>query len=282
MHPRFADFPTALTAHARIVRLGADAIPALLVHPDWETPCPTLLWFHGRTATKELDSGRYLRLLRKGIASCAIDLPGHGERPGPKLHDPEQTIGVLTQGIGEIDAITEALADPSYEGVFDLDRLALGGMSAGGMIALRRLCDPHPFAAALVEATTGRLSDLYFPGPSMPHTTRPIEVSRDAVEAIDPSCHLDTWEPLPLLAIHATTDQMIPFETQRAFLDDLRIHYHARNADPALVELLSFTETGAPAEHAGFGKFGTEAKNTATDFLARHLLGESTTSRARL
>jgi len=281
MHPRFAAFPSALTARARIVRLGDDDIPALLVHPDWETPRPTLLWLHGRTATKELDPGRYLRLMRAGIASCAIDLPGHGERPGPKLHAPEQTIGVLTQSIGEIDRIIEALADPGYEQLFDLDRLALGGMSAGGMITLRRLCDPHPFTAALVEATTGRLTDLYFPTTTTTHTTtpaptapatRPTTFSREAVEAIDPSRHLDTWEPLPLLAIHATTDQIIPFETQQAFLDDLRVHYHARNADPGLIELLSFHDTGAPSEHAGFGRFGTEAKNAATDFLAKHLL----------
>jgi len=33
---------------------------------------------HGRTANKELDPGRYLRLIRAGIAVCAIDLPGHG------------------------------------------------------------------------------------------------------------------------------------------------------------------------------------------------------------
>ena len=280
MHPRFAAFPTALAAQARITRLGAGEIPALLVHPDWRTPRPTLLWLHGRTAHKELDPGRYLRLMRDGIASCAIDLPGHGERPGPRRHDPTHTIDFAIEAVGEIDGIIEALAEPHIEGaaehVFDLDRLAIGGMSAGGMIALRRLCDPHPFRCALVEATSGRLTEMYFP-PHAPHAPLtapapwPVQHPREKVDALDPSHHLDGFEPIPLLAIHATTDQLVPFGTQQRFIDDLRVHYHAMGADPALVGFLTFTDTGAPQEHAGFGKFGAQAKDAATDFLVRHL-----------
>lgn len=274
MHPRFAAFPSALVSQARNVRLGPGQIPALLVHPDWQTPRPTLLWLHGRTASKELDPGRYLRLMRAGIASCAIDLPGHGERPGPKRHDPKHTIDFSIEAVGEIDTIIEALAEPGLadapEGVFDLDRLAIGGMSAGGMVALRRLCDPHPFRCALVEATSGRLTELYFPT----DTTRdpwPIVHLRDKVEALDPSHHLDGFEPIPLLAIHATADQLVPYDVQRRFIDDLRVHYHAMGADPRRIDFLTFTDTGAPQEHAGFGKFGAQAKDAATDFLVKHL-----------
>lgn len=279
MHPRFATLPAALASRARNVGLGPDEIPALLVHPDWATPAPTLLWLHGRTATKELDPGRYLRLLRAGIATCAIDLPGHGRRPGPRLHDPKHTIDFATHAVGEIDAVLEALGDPrtdpGLDHAFDLDRLAIGGMSAGGMIALRRLCNPHPFCAALVEATSGRLSDLYFPPGDAGRNTRrePAQIGRfrEKVEALDPSRHLDAWEPIPLLAIHATTDEMVPFETQLDFLDDLRVHYRALRADPNLVELLTYTDTGAPQEHAGFGRYGAEAKSAATGFLVAHL-----------
>ncbi len=272
MHPRFAAFPSALVSKARNVRLNPGNIPALLVHPDWERPAPTLLWFHGRTVTKELDPGRYLRLLRAGIATCAIDLPGHGERPGPKLHDPRHTIDVLAQGTAEIDTIIEALADPEYADIFDLDNLAIGGMSAGGMIALRRLCDPHPFSAALIEASSGSLAYLNFPPIDAQGRPVPLSQLRERIEAIDPARHLDTWQPLPLLAIHATTDQLIPYETQRAFIDDLRTHYKAHKTDPDQIELITYTNTGAPGEHAGFGKFGADAKTAATDFLTRHLL----------
>ena len=271
MHPRFATFPAALASQARNVRLGPAQIPAVLAHPDWATPAPTFLWWHGRTVSKELDPGRYLRLIRAGVAVCALDLPGHGERPGPQLHDPKHTIEVVTQAVAEIDGVVEALADPDLGALFDLDRIALGGMSAGGMVTLRRLCDPHPFRAALVEATSGRLSDLYFPPPDSGRKPWPIDHPREAVEAIDPSHHLSTWRPIPLLAINATTDRVVAFETQRDFLDDLRTRYRSLGDDPDQVELLAFTDTGAPNEHAGFGKFGNDAKNAATDFLARRL-----------
>lgn len=272
MHPRFAMFPKALAEKARNVRLGPKRIPTVLAHPDWESPAPTLIWLHGRTVSKELDPGRYLRLLRAGIASCAIDLPGHGEREGPELHDPEHTVDVVTQAVGEIDGVVDALSDPSHGRIFDNHRLALGGMSAGGMITLRRLCDPHPFRAALVEATTGRLTDLYFPATESGGRPWPVRHAREKVEAIDPALHLATWRPIPLLAIAATTDQMVPFSTQERFIQDLRTHYTASGADPSQIELVTFTDTGAPGEHAGFGRFGAHAKDAATDFLRRHLL----------
>jgi len=271
MHPRFAAFPRALAENSRNVRLGAARIPAVLAHPDWERPAPTLIWLHGRTVSKELDPGRYLRLIRAGVAVCALDLPGHGERDGPRLHEPRHTLDVVTQAVGEIDHVIDALALRPYETLFDLDRLALGGMSAGGMITLRRLCDPHPFQAALVEATSGRLTDLYFPPPGSGRTPWPIDHPREKVEALDPSRHLGRWRPIPLLAIGATTDRVVAFETQERFIEDLREHYRDIGADPNLVELLAFTDTGAPSEHAGFGKFGNDAKNAATDFLRARL-----------
>jgi len=75
---RFSRLPSSLASRAKSVRFGD--VPALLAHPDWETPAPVVLWMHGRTVSKELDPGRYLRWVRAGIAACAVDLPGHGER----------------------------------------------------------------------------------------------------------------------------------------------------------------------------------------------------------
>lgn len=276
MHPRFAQFPSALAAQAKITRLGPSSIPALLVHPNWQTPAPTLLWLHGRTVSKELDPGRYLRLLRAGIATVAVDLPGHGEREGPNRTTPEHTVEVLTQAIGEIDHIVNAISSPASgaefaAGAFDTSRIAIGGMSAGGMITLRRLCDPHPFAAAVVEATTGRLADLYFPAEGTPRRPWPIDHPRDRVDAIDASQHLDNWRPIPLLALSTTTDRVVPIETQQQFIDDLRAHYATQRADPDQIEFKTYSDTGAPEEHAGFGKFGNDAKNTATEFLVRCL-----------
>lgn len=267
MHPRFAQFPRALAEKARIVRLGPSSIPALLVHPDWDSPAPALLWLHGRTVSKELDPGRYLRLMRAGIASVAIDLPGHGEREGPGLHAPEHSVEVVGRAVGEIDEVLDALRAPPHDAHFDTERLAIGGMSAGGMVTLRRLCEPHPFRAALVEATSGRLTDLYFPGEGASGRPWPVAHERDAVEAIDPSRYLEGWRPVPLLALHASGDEVVPLDTQREFIEDLRRHYRDRGADPDRVRLITFDRTGAPREHAGFGRHGAAAKDAGTEFL---------------
>lgn len=282
MIDRFAQLPESLRSLARTERLGSAGTPTLLIHPDWRTPRPVVLWMHGRTAHKELDAGRYLRWLRAGvatepdsiptaarggIATCAIDLPGHGERFDRVLQHPERTLDVLEQMLGEIDHVLEALADPRFDGAFDLDRVAIGGMSAGGMVTLRRLCDEHPFRCAAVEGTTGCLHALYANG-------GPWNVRHDdaQLERLDVERRVGAWRAVPLLALHAEHDEIVPVELQRRFIVRVKSHYAAVGADPALAELVTFGPTGAPQEHAGFGRFGNEAKNVQTAFLTRHLL----------
>src|SRR5262245_21917996 len=131
MIERFARFPAYLAERSRSVRLAGE-IPALLAHPDWERPAPAVVWLHGRTVNKELDPGRYLRWIRAGIAACAIDLPGHGERFEERMQAPSASLELFERTIPEIDRTVEALADPEYRGAFDRERLAIGGMSAGG------------------------------------------------------------------------------------------------------------------------------------------------------
>jgi hypothetical protein len=57
--------PRSLVAQSRVLRLGRANTPTLLIHPRFNKeaekplePVPFLLWLHGRTAQKELDSGR--------------------------------------------------------------------------------------------------------------------------------------------------------------------------------------------------------------------------------
>lgn len=269
MDARFQTFPSALREKARIERL-AD-VPALIAHPDWESPAPVMLWMHGRTVTKELDAGRYLRWIRAGIAAVSLDLPGHGEREGPRLHSPDDTPSVLEQMVGEIDDVLEALRTHEEAEKFDLSRIGIGGMSAGGMATLRRLCDEHPFRCAAVESTTGWLAELYEPTLT---AGRPWPSSHDAedVERIDPMRHLEGFRPIPLLALHSEADEIVPIGGMRAFLDELRERYADKGADPEMIELKTWPETGAPSEHAGFGKVASEAKNLQVEFLKSHLV----------
>ena len=277
MSPSFTKLPRSVRDHARTARLGRAGAPALLAHPDWMTPSPVCVWLHGRTVSKEMDPGRYARWLKAGIAVCAIDLPGHGERANPPRHGPECTLEVIAQAVLEIDSIVESLGSPKYNDAFDLSRVALGGMSMGGMIALRRLCEPHKFVCAAVEATSGNLKDLYFPRPDDETKPWPVDHDPAVVAELDPSEHLDApgggFEPLPLLVLHSESDEMVPWRVQERFLARLREHFAARGVSEELIEVQTWPETGAPGEHVGFGRMSNDAKNMQTTFLKRCFFG---------
>jgi len=232
----------------------------MLVHPHWDaaTPVPVVIWMHGRTVTKEVDPGRYLRWMRSGLGACAVDLPGHGERFDRDLQQPQRTWDVVRQMIDEIDELVDALTDMNC---FDRSRIAIGGMSAGGMATLARLCRPHPFQCASVEATSG----------SWQHQTdREMfqGTSRAQIDQFNPMANLDTWREIPLQAIHARHDQWMHYEGQHAFIETLRERYH----DSSVIDWVVYDHTGAPNEHAGFGQHAADAKNRQRDFFKKYLL----------
>lgn len=271
MDDRFTRLPRSLQERAAHGTLG-DGVPALIALPERDGPVPFVLWMHGRTVNKELDPGRYLRWVRAGIGAVALDLPGHGERFVEGSHSPQNTPAVVEQMYQEIDGVLASIRDRHPR--LDMGRAAIGGMSAGGMATLRRLCEPHPFVAAAIEGTTGNLLGLYFPEDGDPGEHVASDHDRSAVERIDTLTHLDGFEPLPLLALHIDGDQLVPLPVQQRFLDRLGDHYESRGASRDLITLETFKDTGAPYEHAGFGRYGNDAKNIQLDFLTRVLLSE--------
>ncbi len=269
MIERFAGMPSALREAARWVRLAEDevsgGVPALVAHPDWATRAPVVIWMHGRTVKKELDPGRYLRWLRAGMGVCALDLPGHGERFEDELQRPARTLEVVERMVREVDGVVRALGEGEYGRVFDAKRMGIGGMSAGGMVTLRRLCDPHGFVCAAVESTVGDFSLA----PGLGRSEGDGMVSR-----VDPMRHVAGWRPIPLLALHSEKDAWAPVEAIRSFTERLRERYDELGADRGLVELVTWPETGAPNEHSGFGRVSNDAKNLQTGFLAHRLGAE--------
>ena len=252
---RFRALPTALQRQSTIADLNG--VPALLVTPEAApSPPPLLIWIHGRTAYKELDPGRYLRMMRHGIAVCAVDLPGHGQRAQPALQGPDQVPAVVAQMLAELDEVVQQAMNRLHA---DSTRVALGGMSAGGMVALSRLCQPHQFAAATVEATSGSWQDL-------PMSRTLNDATWTLMESLEPATHLHGWTPTPLLAIHCRADQWIPFPSQWRFLDALE-----RACPRPPVQRVAYDSTGAEGEHAGFGKHAADAKQRQVDFLMRTL-----------
>ena len=258
-------FPRSLLRMSRWTTLGG--VPAVIVHPARDAdpadppspdqpPVPALVWMHGRTASKELDPGRYLRLAREGIASIALDLPGHGGREDLALQAPDRAMEVIERMSQEIDAV---VADACAQGLADAARLAIGGMSAGGMAACVRLCSPHPFRCALVECSTGDFASLE----GMP--IHNAEIAR----RIDPMARLAGWRDIPFLALHARHDEWMPHAGTERFVSALR----ARSDHPERITMHTYERTGAVAEHIGFGQMSPDAKSRGCDFLVRYLRG---------
>ncbi|HWB19342.1 MAG TPA: alpha/beta fold hydrolase [Phycisphaerales bacterium] len=260
MTSRFKDMPASLRNAAKWERIGRSEVPVMLVHPDWNSgaQAPVMIWLHGRTASKEIDPGRFLRWMRAGIGACAVDLPGHGERFDSKLQESAAVLDVVAQMVSELDDLVSALGANSN---FDISRIGLGGMSAGGMAALVRLCSPHAFTCASVEATSGNWRPQR-------DRVRFQERSEEELEAMDPIRHLDTWREIGFQAIHARGDQWMDFNTQEAFVHALRERY----TNSENVEWIVYDHTGAPYEHIGFGRMATDAKNRQAEFLQRWLL----------
>ncbi|MFG0291843.1 MAG: alpha/beta hydrolase family protein [Phycisphaerales bacterium JB050] len=277
--PSSITLPSGLRQSAVTTRLAVETtpyddggVPALLTHPEdgWDaegaspTPAPVCLWFHGRTVNKELDAGRYLRWKRMGIAGCAIDLPGHGERSGdPAMQEPGSTLLLAEQAAREIDLVLEDLASERFNGAFDLSRVAIGGMSAGGMVTLLRVCSlglENRFKAVVLEATTGDFASMHWP-----------RVSAERVEALSPVNHVADMPTVPMLAVHSKVDEVVPFGPMAAFIEKVREEYARRGADPELARMHAWDETGAPSEHMGFGRVTNETKNLENGCLGEWL-----------
>jgi dienelactone hydrolase len=228
-----------------------------------------MLWMHGRTVSKELDPGRYLRWVRAGIAAVALDLPGHGQRSLDGWQGSERTLEAVQQMASEIDAVLSALAATTLSHGLDLSRCGIGGMSAGGMATLIRLCTPHRFRVASVESTAG---DFQRMAASTAFATRGgRDPSMSLLQQLDPMSHLQHWRPIPLLALHSEADAWVPVQAMRGFIEELQRRGVAAGLSPEHILLHTWPTTGAPNEHAGFGKVSHEAKNIQTDFLVRHL-----------
>lgn len=254
MSAKFDQLPSALKKQATLEKLGSTAVPCLLVQPESvpASPPPLVAWMHGRTAFKELDPGRYLRFMRGGIATCAIDLPGHGERADERLQTSRHVLDVVVQMVEEID---EVLRDAASIMGTDPARVGIGGMSAGGMATLARLTRPHSFTAASVEATSGNWA--------FQSRLPMLESNRsELIDEWDPIRHIQGWREIPLQAFHCRADEWVPFDGQEAFINSLADHYE----NPELIDWMTYDQTGTLHEHVGFGPHAPQVKERQRSF----------------
>ena len=254
MQNRFNSLPSRLREISKEVTIAG--VPCLLCCVD-DTSRPFLLWMHGRTADKELDPGRYLRYVRKGINICAVDLPGHGARFDETLQQASEARTVMLEMASEIDSILAGLRE---YGSFDMKQACIGGMSAGGMATIQRLLAPHLFKLAILEATTGDFT-------SMRNFPLCKGLSPTDFDALDPMKRLSFWNDIPVIAFHSKHDEWIPFDGQARFMNALK----EKSEQPDSIEFVTFDKTGAPYEHIGFGRESAFVKEVQVEFVLKHL-----------
>ena len=136
---QFADDEiTRMRTEIQIDSDGGERVPAILQLPRAGAPVPGVLLLHGFSSRKERMADSIGRaLLRRGLASLAIDLPLHGARDGGleslTLRNPLSLVEKWRLAVREAHSGIRYLAEhPSI----DSQRLAIGGYSLGSYLSV--------------------------------------------------------------------------------------------------------------------------------------------------
>ncbi len=139
--------------------VGGARVPAVfLLPPTGGAPAPASLLLHGYSASKDLmieTAGR--ALLRRGMASLAIDLPMHGERDEPADESLfRNPIGLVRHWQSALEECRLALRYLAERPEIDRTRLALIGYSLGAFLGVI-VAEREPSVRAVVLAAGGDL-----------------------------------------------------------------------------------------------------------------------------
>ena len=173
------------------------------------SPLPTVLWFHGFGADKEVHLPELCRFAELGLLAVGVDAVGHGQRRFADLAQhvcrlPHETPRLFARIVNGTVADVPALIDRLVErGLTDQERVAVAGVSMGGCIAYgaitadRRLCA----AAALLGSPEWALAEL-------------------------PDLAVERFFPTALLSITAEHDAVVPPAAARRLHQKLGPLYH--------------------------------------------------------
>ena len=189
---------------------GTERIPAVLLKPRSETPVPAVLLLHGLSSNKErmVESiGR--SLLRRGIASLAVDLPSHGTRDrgieSLSRQTPLSVVRLWRLALREADLAFDFL---EREPGIDPKCLAIAGYSLGSFVALFVAAD-NPRVRAVALAAGGDLP----PNMPMESLVRTLADPRRAVRRI---------AGRPLFMLNGQSDRTTKPEQARALFQTAR------------------------------------------------------------
>ncbi len=167
---------------------------------------PGAVLLHGYASRKELMADTVGgALLRRGIASLAVDLPLHGDRDGPLQEqarfNPLQLVRQWRLALAETTAAVRLLGE--VPGV-DRGRLALVGYSMGAYVAVMAAAE-EPAARAVVLAAGGDLPERT----PLAHLVRRVA---------DPLRAVGRLHGRPLLMVHGRQDRtVLPAQAERLF-----------------------------------------------------------------
>jgi uncharacterized protein len=220
-------------------------VPLLLARAaDVHPPLPAVLWFHGFGVEKETHRKELEQLARAGFLAVGVDAAGHGERRLPDLDarqaaPREQALRTMIElawaTAQEVPAIIRALA---AEGVADVERVAVAGVSMGGYVVYR--------AAVVEPALCAAVSVLG--SPAWPHGDSPHR-------------HLDALARTALLSVTAARDQNVPPDAAR------ELHHRLAAEHPQSRQRYVEIEG---AEHLMNGEQWDLAMDETIRWLARH------------
>jgi len=186
-----------------------EAVPAILLLPDATTKSgrvPAALLLHGYTSRKErMAEGMGRALLKRGVASLAIDLPFHGERKRGidqlSFRNPLQLVGGWRLALNEIRLALDYLSDLA---AVDAQRLAIVGYSLGSFLSVVAAAnDARVHVVALAS------------GGDLPAETPFASVVRAAA---DPLRAVRKLAGRPLLMVNGRHDRTIkPSQAERLF-----------------------------------------------------------------
>lgn len=209
----------AATYSVRYRGANGETVPGLLTIPGAaRKPAPCILLLHGLAGSKGQMFLPAIVLARRGYASLAIDIAGHGDRPRLGGKDPgslslPEMRQVSAQTVIDLRRAVDLLATRSD---IDPQRIGFLGLSLGGILGgVFTAEEPRVRAAALWSAggDWGKLvtqSTHHFARRFRQNGATSEEAITRAMADVDPLQFVARIAPRPLLLINGTADTVVP------------------------------------------------------------------------
>src|SRR6478672_6249281 len=157
-----------------------ESVPAIIDLPIGNAPLPAVLLVHGLGSTKEQMTASIGRaLVRRGIATLAVDLPMHGGRHvGGDVKSLMNPLAVAQQWRRAIREVTHALRFLASHADVDGSQIGIAGYSLGAYVALVVAANDPSIRAVCLAAGGDLPSDIPF-APLIRNIVDPRRIIRD-------------------------------------------------------------------------------------------------------